>query len=163
MRLLDSELVPLFCYHNHYFGDEQLIIIDLPQAEVGFTQLVQCIIIFKGFEQKVVEEQQNRATQLSNNVPDALNNDKENLPEGCTLDGDPLKVTFLSIEKLDKMAAINKSLFDYGFENSMLDRFNKLDLHLIPGLEAQSLIFKLVYLSKVCEHVILRKSINYLF
>jgi hypothetical protein len=77
--------------------------------------------------------------EVSSNTQD---DEKENLPAGCEKASEQLNVTFLSIEKLDKLAAENKTrMEENGFEiATSLDRFAQFDLHLVPQLEAHNLI-----------------------
>ena len=76
---------------------------------------------------------------------DCQNTDKENIPSGCELASENLTVTFLSIEKLDKMAAANKTRMEENdFRIASLDRFMDFDLHLVPEKEGNELINELV-------------------
>lgn len=74
---------------------------------------------------------------------------KENIPEGCEIIGEEkLSVTFLSIDKLDKMAELNKNRHEEpqrGFEFSCLDRFPDFDLHLMPQWENLTLLNEYVF------------------
>ncbi|KAL3098964.1 hypothetical protein niasHS_000952 [Heterodera schachtii] len=125
VRLIDSELVPL-CY-EHYIG-AKVIVIDLPEAE--------------GYEATAAKAYERfHAMAMTAKVEDELcDENKENLPSDCTLVGDPLKVTFLSIEKLDAVAAANKSRFDSGHELIEIGGISAIDFHLIPPSEAHGLI-----------------------
>lgn len=70
--------------------------------------------------------------------------DKENIPEGCVKVGENLQVTFLSIEKLDKLAAANQiRMEENAFEIASLERFAEFDLHLVPQVEARMLLNRL--------------------
>ncbi|KAL3077027.1 hypothetical protein niasHT_035861 [Heterodera trifolii] len=115
VRLIDSELVPL-CY-EHYIGS-------------------------KGYEATAAKAYERfRAMAMTAKVEDELcDEDNENLTSDCTLVGDPLKVTFLSIEKLDALAATNESRFGSGHELIKVDGTSAIDFHLIPPSEAHGLI-----------------------
>uniref|UniRef100_A0A915D5X0 Uncharacterized protein n=1 Tax=Ditylenchus dipsaci TaxID=166011 RepID=A0A915D5X0_9BILA len=65
---------------------------------------------------------------------------KENIPAECTLVGDPLKVSFLTIEKLDEYA--QKQGAGHNYVASVLTKIdrNSLDTHLIPSFEASELV-----------------------
>ena len=63
---------------------------------------------------------------------------KENVPEDCTLVGDPLKVSFLTLDKLGKLANTKAGMFlDYETTLSV-DRHN-FAAHLIASQEALQL------------------------
>ena len=72
--------------------------------------------------------------------------DKENIPAGCVKVGENLQVTFLSIEKLDKLAAANQiRMEENAFEIASLERFADFDLHLVPQVEARMLLNRLFF------------------
>jgi hypothetical protein len=88
----------------------------------------------------MVEAQISLNLALSERTLSTSEVEKENIPAGCELGGEMLNVTFLSIEKLDKLAAANKArLEDNGYEIASLERFAEFDLHLVPQLEAYEL------------------------
>uniref|UniRef100_A0A183BHY7 Protein zwilch n=1 Tax=Globodera pallida TaxID=36090 RepID=A0A183BHY7_GLOPA len=125
VRLVASDLVP-FCY-KHDLGD-LVLVVDLPEAE-GYE--AEAIEAYRRFQSAALNDK-------SMNNP--YDDDKENLPTDCVIEGDPLKVTFLSVEKLDQMAAANKSRFDNGLELISVGCISGLDLHLMPSIEAHALI-----------------------
>lgn len=127
VRLLKKSSVPIVCDIPGF--EDDVLVIDLPEAE--------------GLEAKVLETQREINLLLSERSNSSEgNSNKENIPAGCELKGEQLKVTFLSIEKLDEMAAANKTRMDeHGFEiTAMEHRFANFDLHLIPQCEAHELI-----------------------
>uniref|UniRef100_A0A914GYH3 Protein zwilch n=1 Tax=Globodera rostochiensis TaxID=31243 RepID=A0A914GYH3_GLORO len=123
VRLVASDLVP-FCYKHDLGG--LVLVIDLPE---GYE--AEAIEAYRRFQSAALNDK-----SMNNHYDD----DKENLPNDCVLEGDPLKVTFLSVEKLDQMAAANKSRFDNGLELISVGCFSGLDLHLMSSIEAHALI-----------------------
>lgn len=78
--------------------------------------------------------------------------DKENIPENCTLAGDPLMVSFLTIAKLERDAVAGPNcggewqyisqifpLVEFTFVPA--ERFN-LETHLMPSSEARELLYR---------------------
>lgn len=67
-----------------------------------------------------------------------LDEDKENvLPEGCTIAGDPLHVSFLTIEKLEKLSKHNATS---KYDHTNLIEYNPFEAHLLTSSEALELL-----------------------
>uniref|UniRef100_A0A915M1I8 Uncharacterized protein n=1 Tax=Meloidogyne javanica TaxID=6303 RepID=A0A915M1I8_MELJA len=127
LRYLNKNCVPIASDIPEI--DEHLIVVDLVNAE--------------GYEAKIIESLKAMELSISDSSNHSLAN-KENIPEGCEIRGDEkLSVTFLSIDKLDKMAALNKNRLEEtnrGFELSSSDRFANFELHLVPQWEGFSFV-----------------------
>nr|CAD2153647.1 unnamed protein product [Meloidogyne enterolobii] len=127
LRYLNKNCVPIASDIPEL--DEHLIVVDLVKAE--------------GYEAKIMESLKAMELSISDSSNHSLAN-KENIPEGCEIRGDEkLSVTFLSIDKLDKMAALNKNRLEEtqrGFELSSSDRFANFELHLVPQWEGFSFV-----------------------
>ncbi|KAL7069678.1 hypothetical protein ACQ4LE_010743 [Meloidogyne hapla] len=122
LRYLPKSSVPVACDIQEL--DEYLVVVDLVKAE--------------GYEAKIIESIKALELSITDKSNSSIEN-KENIPEGCEIRADEkLSVTFLSIDKLDKMAALNKNRLEEthrGLELSSLDRFANFELHLVPQWE----------------------------
>ncbi|KAI1724511.1 RZZ complex, subunit zwilch domain-containing protein [Ditylenchus destructor] len=127
-RLVNTEDVPVLCHLQSIIGKE-IILIDLLQAE--------------GYESRILALEKDRSEKsLHYNDVDMSEEDKENIPEDCTLVGEPLKVSFLTLDKLDKLAGAKGSLFSNYETTLSVDRHN-LAAHLMASQEALQLTHKL--------------------
>lgn len=71
----------------------------------------------------------------TNNSCAIKNNENIILPEGCTIGGDPLQVSFLSIEKLESLSKVNLK-YDY----ADFIEYDSFETHLISSNEALELM-----------------------
>lgn len=71
---------------------------------------------------------------------DQTSQDKENIPANCTLIGDPLNVSFLTLEKLDKFASKN-NFNDYDVLTTIeTGKVISMEAHLMSSMESLKLI-----------------------
>ncbi|KAI1717830.1 RZZ complex, subunit zwilch domain-containing protein [Ditylenchus destructor] len=127
-RLVNTEGVPVLCHLQSIIGNE-IILIDLPQAE--------------GYEARILALEKDRSEKsFRGNDVDMSEEDKENIPEDCTLVGEPLKVSFLTLDKLNKLAGAKGALFTDYETTLSVDRHN-LAAHLMGSQEALQFTHKL--------------------